>query len=436
MAASSGSTAHWLIEEPGPKKADERLPPPAVAEPLTLDQIIQTTLWADPRLRAAFESIPQAQADALTASLLPNPHLTVNQNYLPLTRPFTVTQQGGPPELDVGIRYPIDWFVFGKRVAAIYSSTLGVRVAEAEFANLVRQRVLEAMLRYYDLLEAKALVELAQQDVDNLRRIEAITAKAVEGGGRPRVELQRIQLDRLRAEQTLREAQRNRLAVIAQLRAILGRSDADPVFDVAGSILDLPIPIPPSVEQAYTLAAQERPDLVALRLRVEQAEANRLAEQRNAWPTVTSFLGYARQFQRKVMAMPDASSFGFGVETEVPIFYRNQGNRAKATSLAAQSRQQLQAGLVELRAEIEQLVQELQTASANAQTIAAEQLKLAADVRDSIAKAYEAGGRPLIDVLDAQRNYRDTYRLYITSRAALARAIARFNAAVNRRILP
>lgn len=419
-----------------PPVTSEPLPQPAAAPLLTLDQIIQTTLWADPRLRAAFESIPQAQADALTASLLPNPQFYISQTLMPLTRPFTVTKQGGPPQFDTGIRYPIDWFLFGKRAAAVYSATVGVRVAEAEFADLVRQRVLEAMLRYYDLLEAKGLLELARQDVENLRRIETITAKAVEGGGRPRVELQRIQLDRLRAEQALREAEKNRVAAVAQLRAVLGRSDSDPAFDVAGDILDVPIPSLPPVEQAFALAAEERPDLASLRLRVEQAEANRLVEQRKAWPAVTPFLGYTRQFQRKVMAMPDASSFGFGMEAGIPLFDRNQGNRWKAESLAAQSRQQLQAGLVSLRAEIEQAAQEVQTAAANAQTIAAEQLKLAAEVRDSIAKAYEAGGRPLIDVLDAQRNYRETYRLYITTRAALGRAIARFNAAVNRRLLP
>jgi cobalt-zinc-cadmium efflux system outer membrane protein len=151
---------------------------------------------------------------------------------------------------------------------------------------------------------------------------------------------------------------------------------------------------------------------------------------------VVPFLGYTRQFQRKVMEMPDASSFGFGMEASLPLFDRNQGNRNKAASVAVQSRLQLQAAEVALRAEIEQLFQELQTASSNVRSLAEEQLKLAAELRDSIVKAYEAGGRSLLDVLDAQRNYRDTYRLFITSRANLAKAIARFNAAVNRRLVP
>jgi cobalt-zinc-cadmium efflux system outer membrane protein len=93
-------------------------PTQAPAE-LTLDQVINATLLADPKLRAGFEAINQANGDALTASLKPNPTFNINQTLLPLTRPFTVDEQGGPPQLDIGLAYPIDWFLFGKRAAAM-----------------------------------------------------------------------------------------------------------------------------------------------------------------------------------------------------------------------------------------------------------------------------------------------------------------------------
>ena len=88
----------------------------------------------------------------------------------------------------------------------------------------------------------------------------------------------------------------------------------------------------------------------------------------------------------------------------LPLFDRNQGNRAKAQSVATQNCYNLQAGLVDLRAEIEEAVRDFNTAYQNARSVAQEQLKLAAEVRDSITKAYDAGGRPLIDVLDAERS--------------------------------
>ena len=71
--------------------------------------------------------------------------------------------------------------------------------------------------------------------------------------------------------------------------------------------------------------------------------------------------------------------------------------------MATQNCYNLQAGLVDLRAEIEEAVRDFSTAYKNAQSVAQEQIKLAAEVRDSIVKAYEPAGARLIDVLDAER---------------------------------
>ena len=53
----------------------------------------------------------------------------------------------------------------------------------------------------------------------------------------------------------------------------------------------------------------------------------------------------------------------------------------------------------------------------------------------NVTAAYNAGDRPLIDLLDAQRNYRETYRLYISARAGFWRAFYRYNAAIGQQVL-
>jgi outer membrane protein, heavy metal efflux system len=439
------TAAHRAGEPAGQK--DETLPSPRrllvdSSKPnddpnaVTLDQVINTVLLADPRIRAGFESINQATGDALTASLKPNPNVAIAQTLLPLTRPFTEDAQGGPPQLDVGISYPIDWFLFGKRAAAMQAAGLAVPVSEAEYADLIRQRVLEAATGYYDVMEAKALLDLARQDAANLKRVEEITQKAVEGGGRPQVELGRIRLDRLRAEQGVRDAENESVAARARLRALMGRANLDPEFDVSGTLEDIATPELPLIDVSFAIATQNRPDIEALRRRTTQANAIVVAEQRQAYPEVTPQIGYTRQFQQKAIGLPDANSFGFGVEMSLPVFDRNQGNRLRATSVAMQQQFELHAGLVELRSEVIQADQELRTVLANTKAVAEEQLKLAEEVRDSLNKAYEAGGRPLIDVLDAQRNYRETYRLFIESRANLGRAGVRFNAILGKKVTP
>ncbi|HMP15982.1 MAG TPA: TolC family protein, partial [Gemmatales bacterium] len=75
-------------------------------------------------------------------------------------------------------------------------------------------------------------------------------------------------------------------------------------------------------------------------------------ERRQAYPEISPQVGYTRQFQRKAIGFPDANSFGFGVEMTLPIFDRNQGNRLRAASVTVQQEYELQAGLIELRAEV------------------------------------------------------------------------------------
>ena len=104
--------------------------------------------------------------------------------------------------------------------------------------------------------------------------------------------------------------------------------------------------------------------------------------------------------------------------------------------MLAQSKFELDFSLVELRSEIEQTLNEFRTAQQSAEAVAQKQLKLAEEVRDSIHKANEVGGRPLLDVLDAQRRYRETYRLYITSRANYWRASVRLNATLGKKVVP
>ena len=53
---------------------------------------------------------------------------------------------------------------------------------------------------------------------------------------------------------------------------------------------------------------------------------------------------------------------------------------------------------------------------------------------DSILKGKEFGGRPVIDVLDAERAYRETERAYINSRANYWRAVYRFSSALGKQI--
>ncbi|MGD0899164.1 MAG: TolC family protein, partial [Thermoguttaceae bacterium] len=133
--------------------------------------------------------------------------------------------------------------------------------------------------------------------------------------------------------------------------------------------------------------------------------------------------------------VPDAPSFTAQVNVSVPLFDRNQGNISKAESLLAQACFNLQAQLVQTEADIEQAVAEFQTASTNVGSLGDEQLQAARSVRDRTEAAFRLGGKTLLEVLDAERAYRDTYRTYILNQSGYWHALHRLNAAVGQQLL-
>ena len=395
----------------------------------TFDQVISEMLTSDPRLRIGKEDIRQARAEYWTSSLLPNPNFTAESGALPF-RSIEGEYWGGPPEMNFQVEFPVDWFLFAKRKAAMNSAGWEVHQAQAEYADLIRQRITETATLFYDLLEAKALLDVSHQDVGILSDLEQIAKSGVEAGGIPAVEWRRIGLDLLRCRQEVLEAEKNLDILKAKLRSQFGRTDYDPNFDITGD-LDAPTNMDPMpLEEAFTMAQQNRPDIRVLRMQISKSRAGVLAENRNAYPEVTTFAGAGREYAKLADADKNYNSWGIGVSVSVPLFDRNQGNRAKAKSAFAQSNHQYQAGIVDLRAEIVEADRNFRTAHQQAHSIATEEVRLSKEVRDIMIEGFKAGGRPLIDILDAERSYRETVRLFVTSRADYWRALYIYNSVV------
>jgi cobalt-zinc-cadmium efflux system outer membrane protein len=400
---------------------------------LTLEQAFQETLQADPKLKGAMEGIAQARGDLVTSALLPNPSLAVNGDFIP-GRPFTAAAPGGPPELDVIASFPIDWFLFGKRAAAITNAQLGVAVSNADYCDQVRQRLAGTAAAFYDVLEAQGMRTLAADDLASLTRVEGITRRQVEIGGAGTIELDRIRLSVLDAQRELRTREATLVTNKAQLRAALGRGLCSPGFDVAGS-LEVPAPAAPlDVAEAVALAEQNRPDIISLRTQIAKARSGIEVERTKAYPSITPSFGTQYQYQESE-GIPDAASYTATLNVTVPLFDRNQGNIRKAESVLSQSCFNLQAQLVQTQADIEQAVAEFQAARTGVISIGPEQLQAARSVRDRTQSAYALGGKTLLEVIDAEQAYRDTYRTYILGESTYWHALHRLNAAVGQQVL-
>ncbi len=406
---------------------------PTAEGAMTLEQAMAETLQSDPKLRGAMETIRQAQGDFVTSSLLPNPTVQVNGVFLPL-RPFTPDRPAGPPELDVIGTFPIDWYLFGKRAAAMTNAQIGVAVSNADYCDQVRQRLANTAAAFYDVLEAQSMLKLAEEDLASLKRVESITLAGVKFGGAGTIEAERIRLSVLDAQREACTRETTLTTKKAQLRAAVGRVRQTPRFDVAGSLEIAKPAAPLSLSEAIAVAERNRPDIVSLRRQVAKARSGVEVERTKARPTVSPSLGYQYQYQY-CNGVADASSYTAQMNVSVPIFDRNQGNIAKAESALVQSHFNLQAQLVQAEADVEQAVAEFHDAEEEAVLIGPQQLATARSVRDRTISAYKLGGMKLLDVLDAERAYRDTHRTYILGQSGYWHALHKLNAALGQQVL-
>lgn len=241
------------------------------------------------------------------------------------------------------------------------------------------------------------------------------------------MELNRVRLDRLRSEHSLRDAENAVVAAVAKLHVLLGRDDTDPAFDVVGTLDSTNLIDPLPVEEAVEIADQNRPDMDAARWKIAHADAVIESERRKAYPTVVPGFGYTRQYQNKAIGFPDADSWLANLTMSVHLRPRpgSPGESGVGLGPSRVSTTGPTGGVTRRSRESHSGPDDL---GGQRRAVAQEQLEIARKVRDSINEAYNAGGRPLLDALDAQRNYRETYRLFITSRASYLKAAIQYRA--------
>jgi outer membrane protein TolC len=207
---------------------------------ITLPLAIQLCITQNFRLQAGAEKVHQAKADLITASLIPNATLIAYHQLIPLQR-ADINNQLGPPQADVMVSVPIDWLLFGKRVAAMQATQLGIDVSNADYADLHRVQVGRTVDAFYEILANEKYLKLAEENLEELRDLEKFTqelAKKAKDKKAASIELDRIKLAVLEVFLEKHERERAFVVAKARLRPFIGLpTDVD--FEVDG-ILTIP----------------------------------------------------------------------------------------------------------------------------------------------------------------------------------------------------
>jgi cobalt-zinc-cadmium efflux system outer membrane protein len=376
-------------------------------EGLSVDAYVQTVLRSHPGARqvAAFEDAAAAERKAVR--LPPDPFVEYSRDR------GRSTEGAGLRGTETGfsVSQTIPWpGTFSANVRA------GDRAADALRADGVAARwdlEIEARATFVRLLYTRAALEIARAAEADALVLRDLTAKRAELGESREVDRIKAEVEWLRQQRVRRAAEREAEAAEAVVRTLGVEPLARPLV-LSG---ELPNPIPPT-------------DATDLRERLERSNP-RLAASRAAAEREAALLSVSRRARIPDLDVSwfkntevDKEANGFSVGVRVPLWNANRGAIARAQAASALAAAGTQRALLDLTNALERARQELDVASAQAAILGGEILPAATRSLDLARFSYREGETSLLDLLDAQRTFRETQREAAASRLTLALALA------------
>ncbi len=377
----------------------------------------------NPNLLAGQLTIAENRAIEVTAGLRPNPELGVvsdqfrifNSRPLASLNDFQLT-----PTLSQLIERR------NKRQLRVASARLGTEISTTDQLDLERNLTFSLRDAFNRVLQAKALLQLARENLEYYDRVVRVNNERLTAGDISRVDFVRVDLQHVQFESDLVNAQVNLKTAKIQLLAFL--NDRRPVdrFDITGDFefIDRVLVL----DELRRQALEVRPDLRSAVTAVERARADhRLAIANGSTDPIVGL-----EYQR----LTGESTLGFAVTFPIRIFDRNQGEKAR-TSLVIQqnerNRQNVEAGVLR---DVESGVASLESVVSLLKAYRDRYLPESTEIREKINFAYTNGGASLLDFLDAQRSFRDTQVAYLNLLGNYYTAANQLNLAVGHEVIP
>jgi len=363
------------------------------APKISLDQAIGLALQHNHALLAARTQIQQSQAQEITASLRPNPTLSLNSLFIPFTA-ATAENFNQISEFDAGIGYTFERG--GKRNRRMRAAGDQTAVTESQVADSERGVVFNTAQQYINALLAHSNVGLAKQDLDSFQNTVNIGQEQYRAGAISEGDLLKIKLQMLQFQTDLASAQVNLAQALASLRQLLGYESVPATYELADELQYQPVKL--GLEDLQARALQTRPDLRAAEQGVTAARSQHELARANGKRDLSTTFEYSH-----------VSGLNTGdvlFSMEIPIFDRNQGEIARTRYAIGQAQENEREANETVMTDIRNAFEAVKSNQQIVELYAGGYLKQAQDSRDISAYAYQRGAASLLDFLDAERSYR------------------------------
>jgi cobalt-zinc-cadmium efflux system outer membrane protein len=394
------------------------------------DQVKDRFQQNNPTLLAGFLNIDELKAQEITAHLRPNPDFTFTADGTQIAPSHGVWQPFAGTFLSPGVSYLFERR--NKRGLRYEAAKQGTAIGAAQQSDSERTLIFNLRSAFVGVLQAKAVLRLAQDNIDYYDKILKISRDRYQAGDIAQIDLDRLELQRLQYESdvqtalvNLRTTKINLLALLDDRRPV-DSFDLDGAFDFAEALLAL--------DDYRKQALDARPDLRAAVLSVQQAETNyKLAEADGSTdPTVSLWYTHNGSYNN-----PDAlNTIGASVTIPLRIFDTNQGEKLRTKIDIKRTEKLREAAETQVYSDVDSAYATLNSNITLLKPYKAHYLEQAVRVRDTILFSYQHGGASLLDFLNAESDYRTVQLSYVNLVGAYLTAAAQMNLSVGREVMP
>ncbi|CAN7648614.1 TolC family protein [Cupriavidus necator] len=400
------------------------VPPPAGAA-LTLAQVRLDALRCNRDIIAARRGVEASQADIQIASQRPNPVLSLGVTNI---NPHAGIGSGNLRSKTVDSTLRVDQLIEtankgGLRVdAARKASAAAGEVVQA----VVVQQTAGAEQAFYEAVISQERVGVLREMLGLYDRTRQASETRLKAGDVSRVDVTKLQLDALRAQNDMRQAMADHSRDKAQLAQAMG---------VPGTLADNRLvpdwpPLDTPVPQVDPDTLQRRPDVTAAEARLAAAAAARDLARAGRVPDVT--VGAQAEHYPVSATNTNGSGNSYGMFLTIPLYvrHRNGGEARRAevdyyAALDERNRVLLEAGN-----EMERLRSQLEASRQSLRQMRDDVLPAAESVAGSAEFAYGKGATGVLDLLDARRALRQTRLDAVSAQGDYAKALSAYRAAL------
>ena len=399
-------------------------------QPLTWQQVREKFEAVNPTLKAAQIDIEESRDNEITAYLRPNPSLGVLADGTQLVPHQGVWQPLAGTDISPSVSYLHERR--HKRELRLEAAKKATDISGSQYKD--QDRTLLSTLRsaFVLTLQQKAILALAKANLDYYDHVLSIGRERFRVGGIARIDLDRLELQRVQYESDLESA---RVALEdAKIQVLMLLNDHSPAsqFDVTGPF-ESSDQVPPP-DELHRMSLDTRPDLKAAVQAVEMAKTNhKLAVSNGSTdPTFSVWYTYNPSFNNPY----DKHTIGLSVNIPLRIFDRNQGEKARTLLDIGLNERQRDAAEAQVFSDVDTAYANVESNINLLRPYKEKYLAQAVRVRDTVTYSYQRGGASLLDFLNAESDYRSVQVNYLTLIGAYLTAVAQLNEAVGREVIP